>query len=89
MRNRPSKGLELRVARRVWRDYYRHSFARQHNADPSTDGLADQQPGAQDPGRRLGTGGTRAEMRRSQNSFYFAVWLLQGRDKRKGRGGGE
>ena len=38
-----TKGLKLRVARRVWRDYYRHSFARQHCADPSTEGLADQQ----------------------------------------------
>ena len=38
-----TKGLKLRVARRVWRDYYRHSFARRHNADPSTEGLADQQ----------------------------------------------
>ena len=35
--------VKLRVARRVWRDYYRHSFARRHNADPSTEGLADQQ----------------------------------------------
>ena len=41
-----TKGLKLRAARRVWRDYhwyYRHSFARQHCADPSTEGLADQQ----------------------------------------------
>ena len=37
-----TKGLKLRAARRVWRDYYRHSFARQHCADPSTEGLADQ-----------------------------------------------
>ena len=37
------QGLKLRVARRVWRDYYRHSFARQQCADPSTEGLADQQ----------------------------------------------
>ena len=29
-----TKGLKLRVARRVWRDYYRHSFARQHCAGP-------------------------------------------------------
>ena len=29
------------------------------------------------------------EMRGSQNSFYFAVWLLQGRDRRKRGGGGE
>ena len=28
------------------------------------------------------------EMRGSQNSFYFAVWLLQGRDKREKGGGG-
>ena len=27
----------------AWRDYHRHSFARQHCADPSTEGLADQQ----------------------------------------------
>ena len=38
-----SSGVKLRVARRVWRDYYRHSFARQHCADPSTESLADQQ----------------------------------------------
>ena len=31
------------VALIEWRDYYRHSFARQHCADPSTEGLADQQ----------------------------------------------
>ena len=31
------KGLNYALlARRVWRDYYRHSFARQHCADPST-----------------------------------------------------
>ena len=37
------KGAKLRAARRAWRDYYRHPFARRHNADPSTEGLADQQ----------------------------------------------
>ena len=37
------EGLKQRAARRVWRDYYRHPFARQHCADPSTEGPADQQ----------------------------------------------
>ena len=55
-----TKGLKLRVARRVWRDYYRHSFARRHNADPSTEGLADQQRVMEDPGGRLASGGTGA-----------------------------
>ena len=33
-------GLKLRAAARIWRDYYKHAFARQNYADPSKESLA-------------------------------------------------
>ena len=32
-------GLKLRAAARIWRGYYKHAFARQNYADPSTEAL--------------------------------------------------
>ena len=64
-----TKGLKLRVARRVWRDYYRHPFARQHCADPSTEGLADQQRR-----RRISEEDSRRDEQERAKNHEFWAW---------------
>ena len=60
-------GLKLRAAARIWRDYYKHAFARLNYADPSTESLA-----ARQQERKAGEEERAVQERTRQQNFFAA-----------------
>ena len=60
-------GLKLRAAARIWRDYYKHAFARLNYADPSTESLAARQQ------ERKAEEEERAVQERTRQQNFFAA----------------